>query len=80
MYVEALTTPGQVISNPDQGQPEFVRNQSATVGEAEQGWSNFTVIETIADSIEFLHLDYNGHRRARISWKNNLPKPTWLVP
>ena len=47
--------------------------------EAENGYTNFSVLIFTFDSLEFLYLKRSGHRRAFHSWGDNL-ESNWLVP
>ena len=47
--------------------------------EAENGYTNFSVLIFTFDSLEFLYLKSSGHRRAFHSWGDNL-ESNWLVP
>ena len=47
----------------------------------EDGYKNFCTIEIFYDSLEFLYLQRQGHRRCKFKWnsKGKL-QSSWLVP
>ena len=47
--------------------------------DAEDGYKNFSVLIFSFDSLEFLYLKRSGHRRAILSWDDDLVS-SWLVP
>jgi pyridoxamine 5'-phosphate oxidase len=44
------------------------------------GFDNFAVVVIIVQSIEWLYLGSQGHRRARFTWNEGRLRATWLAP
>lgn len=53
---------------------------SAHVAQAERGRLNFAVLIIVVQTIEWLYLAIEGHRRARWVWKDDRWQGTWLAP
>lgn len=53
---------------------------SHTGGDDEAGRENFAAISVAVDTMEWLYLAAQGHRRARFRWRDWAFSATWLVP
>jgi pyridoxamine 5'-phosphate oxidase len=58
---------------------ELEQRQPSTL-ESTQGFTQFAVIRITLESIEWLHLGANGHRRARFDWHHQAWQGSWLIP
>jgi len=72
--------PGEKLSMPDDGLPEHLRGKDPLPHESESGISNFLVIEFKIRSIDWLVLNSQGHRRARISYEGDGFDASWINP
>ena len=70
--------PGTESATPTSGLKPELDNFEFTMEQSEEGYKNFTVIQSKVKSIEWLYLAAKGHRRARFDLENN--KNSWLVP
>lgn len=66
--------PGSPIGDPSQAV------SGGTVGDDEAGRENFAAITVAIDTLEWLYLAAQGHRRARFHWAGEELIATWLVP
>ena len=48
--------------------------------ESEKGYKNFTVIQNKIIEIDWLYLEASGHRRLKITFKENIKNFEWLIP
>ena len=62
--------PGTIITEPDH----------TTQGSEAEARDVFCVISLAYDTLEYLHLARERHRRARFTWRSNVPTSEWLVP
>jgi hypothetical protein len=46
----------------------------------EEGWEHFTVITSVVDSVDWLYLQAEGHRRALIRWRDDRWETGWVSP
>lgn len=46
----------------------------------ETGYQNFAVIKCMVKELDWLHLNKDGHRRAKFIFQNDTVKQYWLVP
>lgn len=72
--------PGEKLSMPDDGLPEHLRGKDPLPQESESGIGNFLVIEFRIRSIDWLLLNSQGHRRAKISYDNDGFDASWVNP
>ena len=70
--------PGTLSEIPTSGLKPELDNFEFTMEQSEVGYKNFTVIQCMIKSIEWLYLAAKGHRRAKFDLENN--KDTWLIP
>ncbi len=73
-YEQAIA-PGAPVVAP---LPELPAN--ARLALADDGRPNFAVLIMVVDSIEWLYLAIEGHRRARWVWRDERWQGTWLAP
>jgi pyridoxine/pyridoxamine 5'-phosphate oxidase len=73
-YEQAIA-PGAPVAAP---LPELPGN--ARVAHTDNGRLNFAVLIIVIDTIEWLYLAIEGHRRARWVWKDDRWQGTWLAP
>ncbi|MBM3832820.1 MAG: pyridoxamine-phosphate oxidase [Verrucomicrobia bacterium] len=70
--------PGSEIEEPSSA---VLENQPASNRDVfEDAFSNFAVIVTSVQSLDFLKLDAPGHLRARFVWNGSVVKSCWLSP
>ncbi len=48
--------------------------------ESEKGYKNFTVVQNKIKEIDWLYLEASGHRRLKITFKENIKNFEWLIP
>lgn len=74
-------SPGSVVAAPASGLPPALEKQRPNEAESAAGRANFAVVTVPLARMEWLHLAFEGHRRARFSrigfgaWRGE-----WLVP
>ena len=62
----AKYSPGTESDIPTSGLTDKVENLGYSIEDSESGYENFCVIETKINTIEWLYLAANGHRRANL--------------
>jgi hypothetical protein len=72
---EQVVAPGAPIPQP---MPELPADRRFAV--ADEGLENFAVLRATVDSIEWLYLAIEGHRRARWDYADGGWRGTWLAP
>ncbi len=73
--------PGGVLSAPDSGLPAHLVKDRPTEAESAAGRANFAVVTVPLQRLEWLHLAFDGHRRARFERVGQGPwRGAWLVP
>ena len=72
--------PSSKTNIPEDGLPKHLQGIDPKKNESEQGYNNFTVIQNKIESIDWLYLNYSGHKRLSINFKNNIPEFSWLIP
>tara|TARA_B100000700_G_scaffold305928_1_gene380567 strand:- start:6505 stop:7116 length:612 start_codon:yes stop_codon:yes gene_type:complete len=73
-------SPGLEASKPTSGLSESIDNLKYSFEESEFGYKNFSVVEVVIKSIEWLYLAAKGHRRAYFQFKNGEISKKWLIP
>lgn len=77
----AIATPGAQQLKPSSGLPEGLDSREPTQEESERGKSNFAVIITHIEQIDWLFLNNNGHRRASFTYQTGkLISLSWITP
>lgn len=86
LYVKS-PPPGTPQDAPNSGMPDAL--DGALAGQADvteqdvaEGYVNFAAVRTVIDEIYFLHLDPEGHYRARFTWNeaDGVFDGQWVVP
>ena len=72
--------PSSKTNKPEDGLPEQLIGIDPSKEESERGYSNFTVIQNKIEKIDWLYLDYAGHRRLNINCQKDIPEFIWLIP
>ena len=75
--------PGSYEDKPSSGFPEKYSKESPSDTECEKGINNFCVISIEVQSIEWLYLASQGHRRAIFEIQRGgklLVKSSWMIP
>lgn len=72
--------PGEKLSMPDDGLPSHLHGKDPLPGESEAGFSNFLVVEFRIQNIDWLLLNSQGHRRAKIEYAGNGFDASWVNP
>tara|TARA_Y100001970_G_scaffold215377_1_gene263491 strand:- start:34906 stop:35511 length:606 start_codon:yes stop_codon:yes gene_type:complete len=77
-----LTTknPSSITSHPEDGIPFDLIGKEPTQEESEIGYKNFSIVENIITTIDWLYLASSGHRRLQIEIKNKIPNFRWTIP
>lgn len=84
---QALSAPASPLAAPGSGLADSPMEQDSTpeqdeAGEQDEtGRRNFRVLSARVESLDWLRLSNQGHRRARFSWNGPVvSEATWLVP
>ena len=72
--------PSSLTDKPQDGIPEHLSGIDPKIDESELGYKNFAVIENSIQNIEWLHLNYLGHKRLNIKLENLVPEFNWIIP
>ncbi|MFM9853623.1 MAG: pyridoxamine 5'-phosphate oxidase family protein [Sphingomonadaceae bacterium] len=72
--------PGTVTPLPGSGLPASVESRVPDIEETLPGRGNFAVMMVTLDSLEWLYLAHDGHRRARFVWDDDAWRGVWLIP
>ena len=73
--------PGFILNEPGDGLRAELRDRAPSLEEIEcDGRPHFAVIDTTVDSIDWLWLNSQGHRRARFRWESGEWHGCWTVP
>lgn len=72
--------PGTVSETPSSGLPLSVESRVPDIAETESGRANFAIMMVKLDSLEWLYLAHDGHRRARFVWDDGAWRGEWLIP
>lgn len=72
--------PGSISPNASSGLSDFLTSRDPTEEESKPGKINFAVITTKVESMEWLWLNNEGHRRAIFEYENTDYKAQWLIP
>ncbi|TVQ63955.1 MAG: flavin-binding protein [Phycisphaerales bacterium] len=78
----APRTPGVSVGDqPDPNLPEALRHREPTEQESKPGRANFAVVRCAIESVDWLHLRHDGHRRAQFVFRDRKPDGgAWLAP
>jgi 3-hydroxyisobutyrate dehydrogenase len=77
----AEPAPGTVLAQPDSGLPPHLAKDRPSEAESAAGRANFAVVTVPLQRLEWLHLAFEGHRRARFARVGFGPwRGEWLVP
>ena len=77
----ASPAPGSVVAQPESGLPPHLSKDRPNEAESAAGRANFAVVTVPLQRLEWLHLAFEGHRRARFSRVGLGPwRGGWLVP
>jgi len=72
--------PSSFTSVPEDGIPEHLKGKEPEFEESEKGYKNFTVVENNINQIDWLYLEFSGHRRLNINFIESQPTYNWLIP
>lgn len=73
--------PGSVLAAPDSGLPAHLAKERPSEAESAAGRVNFAVVTVPLQRLEWLHLAFEGHRRARFERVGQGPwRGEWRVP
>lgn len=73
--------PGTLVDTPQSGLPDPIQTEDLSdLAQVASGRSNFAVIRTQIDAIDFLHLRRDGNYRARFTWQGDQLSSNWLIP
>ncbi|MEO0996387.1 MAG: pyridoxamine 5'-phosphate oxidase family protein [Pseudomonadota bacterium] len=72
--------PGEIIDAPVSTLPEALRERRPEPGEVEAGRDNFAVLAGGIDTIDWLRLTSDGHRRARFRYEDGRWWADWVAP
>ena len=72
--------PGNVSDTPTSGLPAVVGSRVPELSETEAGRANFAVMMVKLETLEWLYLAHDGHRRARFVWELGEWRGVWLIP
>jgi pyridoxamine 5'-phosphate oxidase len=72
--------PGTITPLPGSGLPASVESRVPDIEETLPGRANFAVMMVKLDSLEWLYLAHDGHRRARFVWEGDGWRGEWLIP
>jgi 3-hydroxyisobutyrate dehydrogenase len=72
--------PSSITDKPEDGIPEYLKGIDPNKNESEIGYLNFSVIENFIQEIDWLFLASSGHRRLKITFKDNSPFFEWIIP
>ena len=78
-YLSTLP-PSAPVAEPLSGLPEEVLQKELTPEESEKGRANFMVVASRIHTIDWLHLDRQGHQRAQFSYAGNGTSAHWVIP
>lgn len=72
--------PGSASDTPTSGLPIAVESRVPDLSETEAGRANFAVMMVILETLEWLYLAHDGHRRARFVRDAGVWRGVWLIP
>lgn len=78
--MSASLPPGTPVGNPEAGIGAYTRQTEISAEDSEAWFRHFAVIETRVLTMDWLLISRNGHRRARIDYRERRPLMQWLVP
>ena len=78
-YLSTLP-PSTPVAEPLSGLPEEVLQKELTTEESEKGRVNFVVVASRVHTIDWLHLDRDGHQRAQFIYTDNGTSAHWVIP
>ena len=73
-------SPSSESELPQDGIPLSLVGIEPTKKESEKGYKNFAVIQNSILEIDWLYLNFKGHRRLKIKLENNNASFKWLIP
>ena len=73
-------SPSSLTNKAEDSIPEHLKGVDPTKDESEIGYINFSVIKNIIQEIDWLYLASSGHRRLKITFKNNKSIFEWVIP
>ena len=74
---KAPSTPSNI---PEDGIDTNLQGKEPSREESEKGYKNFTVVQNKIKEIDWLYLEASGHRRLKITFKENIKNFQWLIP
>ena len=74
---KAPSTPTNI---PEDGIDINLQGKEPSKEESEKGYKNFTVVQNKIKEIDWLYLEASGHRRLKITFKENIKNFEWLIP
>ena len=76
----AQAAPGSRTAGPSSGLPHTVEGRVPTLAETEPGRAHFAVLTVTLDSIDWLYLAHDGHRRALFERRDDGWTMGWRIP
>ena len=72
--------PSTSTNIPEDGIDISLQGKEPSREESEKGYKNFTVVQNKIKEIDWLYLESSGHRRLKITFKENIKNFEWLIP
>ena len=72
--------PSSPTNIPEDGIDISLQGKEPSREESEKGYKNFTVVQNKIREIDWLYLEASGHRRLKITFKENIKNFEWLIP
>ena len=72
--------PSTSTNIPEDGIDINLQGKEPTKEDSEKGYKNFTVVQNKIKEIDWLYLEASGHRRLKITFKENNKNFEWLIP
>ena len=76
----ATNAPGTASEDPTSGMPKQYDGKNIPKEVSENGYENFSIVESKINSFEWLYLASKGHRRAKIELTETGSKAHWVTP
>ena len=78
-YLSSIA-PSTTVSNATDGLPIHLKGKEPNKEESEVGINNFAVVFNYIQTIDWLYLSSNGHKRILFSWNQGKRINQWIVP
>ncbi len=73
-----LFSPSSFTEESTSGLTDDIEHENFTLAESESGYSNFGIVSTHVQSIDWLWLNHAGHRRAYFDYEKGVN--SWIIP